>query len=413
MGRSGYRPSLSTTTAVVLASILVGFLLTLPGPLRLDTDAGIYLQLAASVADGTGLHPPGSQTMPPGYPLMLGGLDRLGGAGPVGFTLLALAFLALALAASAVVCTVDLGMTRMEVAVMLVATALSVYVIKYVSVPASELPFFGVSSAALAALALARRRASLWWLLGGIGLVGAACTIRTAGVALGAAVALAPARSVVRRITVVAVTVVGALVVVAAPYALSTDRWTNDPVGTARDELWRMLVTSGSVAANVPLSGLGRSTVERPMALVGLVALGITMAVLASRRRTLRPVDGYVAATLAMILLFPYEHPRFYLPIVPFVIGYMCIAARRVPLAGKAAAAVFCAVGLVALGYSVVLTYSGNAFPERYAGGELASTYRVAWGVPRPGDEATVAPKELAALRRYDPEPPLRWTRTR
>lgn len=395
---------------VALGVILAGYLLTLPGPLRLDTDAGIYLQIAGSLADGTGLHPPGSQSMPPGYPVLVAALDTLGIGGPAAISLLALAFLLLALVAAAIVCRLDLGLTPTEVGVTLVATAISVYVVKYVSVPASELPFFGVGSAALAALTLARNRASPAWLATGVVLVGVACTIRTAGVALGAAVALAPAQRAVRRVMVPAVGLLGAAVVVIAPYALSTERWTSDPLGTSLDESWRFLVTSGSVAANVPISGWAGGLRELAIGAVGAVTLAAAVAVTISRRHELRPVDGYIAATLGMILLFPYEHPRFYLPILPFLIGYLALAARRVPRVGKAAVAVYCAIGVAALSYSVALSYSGDSFPERYADGLLAATYRVGWGAPQPGDAADVSPRALAALRRYDPEPPPRWS---
>jgi hypothetical protein len=53
---------------------------------------------------------------------------------------------------------------------------------------------------------------------------------------------------------------------------------------------------------------------------------------------------------------------------------------------------------------SVIRT--GDRFPERYAGGRLAATYRVAWGLEREGDAKAVDEQVLWALRRYDPDPP-------
>ena len=63
-------------------------------------------------------------------------------------------------------------------------------------------------------------------------------------------------------------------------------------------------------------------------------------------------------------------------------------------------------VGLAGLVFSTALSYTGDRFPEWYAGGRLAATYRVAWGLERDGDAEAVDEQVLWALRRYDPDPP-------
>jgi hypothetical protein len=92
--------------------------------------------------------------------------------------------------------------------------------------------------------------------------------------------------------------------------------------------------------------------------------------------------------------------------VLPFLIGYCALAARHLPRLGAACAAAFAAVGLAGLVYSTALSYTGTSFPDYYAAGRLAPTYRIAWALGRPGDQDAVDERALWALRRYDPDPP-------
>ena len=88
------------------------------------------------------------------------------------------------------------------------------------------------------------------------------------------------------------------------------------------------------------------------------------------------------------------------------LLGHLALALRSLPRLGVALAVTFAAVGLAGLVYSTTLSYSGTRFPERYAGGRLAATYRLAWGLGRPGDSTQADQRALWALRRYDPDRP-------
>ena len=166
--------------------------------------------------------------------------------------------------------------------------------------------------------------------------------------------------------------------------------------------------TSGAVLANVPNSRWSDELLVPVTVIAGLAVLAATAWALWSRRRALGPVDGWVVGTLGIVFLFPTEHPRFYLPVLPFLIGYCALVARHLPRLGAACATAFAAVGLAGLVYSTALSYTGTGFPEHYAAGRLAPTYRVAWGLARPGDQDAVDERALWALRRYDPDPPWR-----
>jgi hypothetical protein len=204
---------------------------------------------------------------------------------------------------------------------------------------------------------------------------------------------------------------VGAIAAIeVAPYYLDSmvSHWRDDPLREAWQEPWWFLRSAGAAAANVPTSWWSRQVTAPLTAAAGTALLAVTAWALWNRRRSLGPVDGWVVGTLGMILLYPPEHPRFYVPVIPFLIGYCTLAARRMVAPAIACAAVFAVLGLYGLIVSTSLSYAGTDFPERYASGRLAATYRVGWGVPRPGDEADVDQRALWALRRYDPEPPWR-----
>ena len=89
------------------------YLVQLASPLRLDTDSASYLRIASSIADGNGTDPPGVAPFPPGYPLLVAGLVRLGLGTSWGVVALNLAFLTVAVAALWVILRrgLDLGQT--------------------------------------------------------------------------------------------------------------------------------------------------------------------------------------------------------------------------------------------------------------------------------------------------------------
>ena len=130
------------------------------------------------------------------------------------------------------------------------------------------------------------------------------------------------------------------------------------------------------------------------------------IAAVVMRRHTLGPVDGWVLGSIVVLYVWPSDAVRFVLPVFPFLLGYGVLLARRRRAGAIAYATVFAALGLVAIALSTRLTFSDEAFPERYASGILAPTYRVAWGLAEPGDPAHVYRPALIVLRRYDPDPP-------
>lgn len=386
---------------IVLVAV---YLVQLASPLRLDTDSASYPQIASSIADGHGANPPGTPSFPIGYPLLVAGLDDVGLGTAWALVALNLAFLALAIASLWIVLRrgLDLGEATGAVCAL---TLLSSSVAKHTVMPLSEIVFFGLAAAALALLTISAANGRRSLLAGGIILALAACSVRTAGIALVPAVVLA-FRSWRSRLAAAIIAGVGAaLVVVPAP------RYLDELSGGWRDGLLRsgsregrdLLELVGAAVGNIPESKIGN--VSPFLIGIGAVALLATAAVVVTRRRCLGPVDGWVLGSLVVVFAWPSDASRFVLPLFPFLLGYGALLARRWRPAGIAYATLFATLGLVAIALSTRLTLSGEQFPERYAGGKLAPTYGVAWGLAEPGDLAHVYRPVLDVLRRYDPDP--------
>ena len=379
-------------------------LVQLASPLRLDTDSAQYLGIAASIADGTGASPHGYADFPPGYPSLVAALDVAGLGSSWALVALNLAFLALGGCASFVALRVGLGLGVGEAQVVVALTLLAVTVVKYAALPTSEIVFFGVSATSVALLCVARSTGARKALVAGIVVAAVACTVRTAGVALAPAVVLA-FQSVRGRVVAASATLVVALsVALVTPRYLSEfgEGWNG--VGSVVRELVDLARDLGAVSANVPTSGIGEASPL--LVVVGLIIVAMIGLVVRARITVLGPADGTLIGVVALAFVWPSDHQRFLLLAIPFLLGYAVLLRRRAPRLGAVVAAVFATVGLAALVYSTTLTFSGDAFPERYAGGTLAPSYRVAWGLSRAGDRRAAEPPVVVALERYDPDPP-------
>ena len=352
------------------------------------------------------MQPRGTPSFPPGYPFLVAALDHLGLAVPWTIVALNLAFLALATASLWIVLRRGLALGEAATGTICALTLLSSAMAKSAVMPLSEIVFYGLVAASLAMLTLSAAKGNVALLLGGIALAAAACSVRTAGVALVPAIVLAFATRRARIISAIGVCTGAAVVVVATPRYLTefSNGWKPGLMQTAVDEGRSLLTILGAATANVPESKIG--SVSAVLVAIGGAALLAVVGAVVIRRRRLGPVDGWVLGSLVVLYLWPSDSVRFLLPLFPFLLGYAVIAAGRWRTAAVAYATVFAVIGLVAIGLSTRLTFSGEAFPERYASGILAPTYRVAWGLAERGDAARVYRPALVVLRRYDPDPP-------
>ena len=225
----------------------------------------------------------------------------------------------------------------------------------------------------------------------------------SAGVALLPALILSFTTTRARIVAAFGATVAATAAVAINPRYLDELRggWHGSLVHDAVGEARHLAASTGAAVSNVPISRMG--AFEPILIPIGIAVLLLTALVLVRRRKILGPLDGWVIGCVFLVYAWPSDHPRFILPVLPVLLGYAFVAVRSHRLLVAGWAVVLVVSGTAALAYSVSLSYSGNSFPERYAGGVLAPSYRVAWGRARPGDAALIDPTVVAVLRRYDP----------
>ena len=409
------------------------------GPLRLGTDSIDYLAMAASAVDGRGFTLDGEVSPRPiGYPAVVAALEWAGLAAPWALVLLNCACLALGLWAAAAVLRRALGLGPRAAAIACLVSLLSFVAVKHSAQPLSDVPFLFVAAACLLLATRAEQQTgwARWRLLGAAVLAAAAgMALRKVGIMLVPALAWVAAtdpgvRALVgraargRALAAAVVAAVVAAVLLAAAlsrtvyFGSALEEYDGrDALATAAYILDARTREWGELVTNVPKSRVPAALAPVARA-AGLAGLAVVLAGLASRRRELRALDVFVAAYLLLLFVWPFEDPRFWLPVLPYLAGYGAVAVERAAPRLRARRLVaawlvlFAAAGVGALAYSTRLTLSGASFPDRYGDGTLTRTYRLAYGLPDPGD-GVVVDRALAVLRRYDPRAGRRETRSR
>lgn len=392
---------------LVVACVLgMAYAAQLWSPLRLDRDAIVLLSLASSTAHGSGMLFHGQPThYPPGYPMMVVGLERLGIAGSATLVLLNLCCLAIGIACAHRILRRQLSLPSAVASAVCTCTLLSFVVIKHVTLPLSDLPYFGLSLLALACLDAPGEprdvsRTAVRILAATVAAVLAIAT-RTIGIALlpaigwtlwrdtatGDRVARFVARHRRASATVAAILVVGAAL--SAPRVL----YIREAATMYRAEAGPPLIAQlgyrssemGEVLANVPEAKLPAPLHPMTIAL-GVLALALLAAGFWVRRRRLAAADVYLAGYCGILAVWPYRDARFWLPVVPLLFAYVVIALRALVPARPARfafAACFAwalLTGAAGLAYSTALSLSGPRFADRYGDGTLSATYRYVLG---------------------------------
>lgn len=408
----------------LLALALLAHAMQIASPLRLNTDSVLLLRMAEAFDEGRGFKPADVPApFPIGYPTFIAGLRAIGldqAAGLIGANVLALC---VALAATwALIARLarhapppfDASLAPPLVCLL---SATSWIIVKHTPIVVSELLFLALSMLTLLVISSggwARR-----FLLGGA-LIGACVLLRTIGLALvpallwsGLMMWLDHRRAAGRPLNVrsawwLAPVGVGAIALAALLAARSrywsdmlslygTQSLTDAVLRTARFRLSDM----GQFTLN-----LSSSAVDHLPALLftlaGVAGYAVIFAGLFRLRRAPHPALVYLAASTAFVLIWPYEDPRFLLPVIPVMLWAM-LHAPGLPRARPARWALVTAwvsLGAAAMAYSTMLTFSGSAFPDRFGAGEFRDSYRAAFGQPH--DPANINPHVLRMLQRHD-----------
>lgn len=361
------------------------YLLQAVSPMRVDNDSVVYLHMATSLADGIPLDRTG---LPPGYPALIAVLDSLGLGLSFVFVLANCAFIAMGLAAAQYLFNRPESGRKTWVVPL---TMLAVVLIRYLPMPLPEPMFFGVSLVAVAAMSAATVRTGhrrVLLLCAALVLTIVAITVRLVGLALVPALLwacfhfqgrdLSPRASWTRERRMAAATLLGVAIVTAMVLGDSFRKYSfeaklmylhEDLLGQMFAHVLGLLLSIGEVVVNVP------STQFRPYRLAflsaGLVAVVWIFSTMRLRQpRT--PAAVYLVSFLVLLVLWPYNALRLWLPIVPLLIGYMESASfrftpgRKWEIFVRLYVAWFAFAGIGALAYTTRITLSGKDFPKVY-----------------------------------------------
>jgi hypothetical protein len=388
----------------VIAALAAGLVAQSVGPMRLNTDAITVLSIGDSVATGRGFAENGHPTaFPPGYPVVLAGLLRIGLAHGWVLVLLNAASCLIGLSSACAVLIRNRIADRDQCLTIACLSLLSWVLVKHVALPITDLPFFG---AAMLSLDFIDRTWRTRWasrdhfVLGfaSVALVATSILIRWIGVALvpGLLLALAfrpdRARSaghapIQARLALVAVLlfmllVGGWAVTKASALMRLVPPDVQGPavlLAVARHRATEL----GEVLMNVPSGRLpGWLRTVAPGA--GLLAGAFVAWSGAGALRASTPTAAFLASYLAVLCLWPYGDARFWLPLLPFLFAAMLVTAdqisRRYPFTpvrwlGWAAVGLFVITGIGALAYSTRISFAGSKFPDLFGDGRLRATY--------------------------------------
>lgn len=160
------------------------------------------------------------------------------------------------------------------------------------------------------------------------------------------------------------------------------------------------------LAANLPLSRMPAAVVPW-LPLVG-GAIGLALLRVLYQQAANRPIIvGYLLTYTVILAVWPYEDPRFWLPVIPMVI----LLAVTSPLPGSmilrrlatTAWLLYLSIGLIALVMNVRLSFQTHTFPRSYTHGTLRASYLEAFGLPPERDAPLPDALAVNILRRHEP----------
>lgn len=357
-------------------------------PLRLHNDTIVFINMAESAVRGGGFLEHGQTThFPPGYPAMLAALMKLGIFHVWSAIALNFAFLALGLWATAQLVPYPRAIV--------ILTLLSFVTLKHYSIPLTDLVFFGV--AMLCLLMLQRER-----LLPACFLVLLATAIRHNGIALAPPLVwMLYRRRRVFVLPVIAAVAAASLRITSLlpPFQKTVEGHTL--LDSIRQILGFRFLELGEVAVNIPAVALPPAG-PAILAFVGMLVLSLIAAGIWMRpRKFLGPVELFFLGYAAILFIWPWYDPRFWLPVLPLLFGYAGSALRRLPSQALLVyTMVFSMIGLAVLAQSIRITFAGADFPEAYGNAQFHDTY-CAFYRSCSFDPRQVYPDGLRMLQQY------------
>jgi hypothetical protein len=415
------------TAAYVLVSL--AYLVQCATPLRLINDGVDYLLQASSALDGHGFLLHGARSMrPPGYPALIFAISKVGLGTSWAIVALNCLMLGIGIWVTHSVLRRCLQFSGEVAHFICLMTLLSYLMVRNAGYPLSDISYFGLATPCLLILARAEemRNVRRWgWLALALPLMFLCIEVRTIGIvlipaflwaAIGGRQGAESIYPILRRYRLL-VGAVLILVSVAAGNLFYHSRYMqfNLPIFLRRGMVRSIIANVqyhttewGELTANAPLSKLPPA-LEWPMRILGACAIAMFVIGIWARRRQVNSLLLYVIGGACIVFGYPWFDTRLWLPIIPFLMGYMLVGCRQVsftrPLRALLVAyfTYFCLLGCVALGYSTRITFAGSEFPQRFGDGNFRPTYRLALLGEKPERSAQIDADALYILRRFEP----------
>jgi len=374
------------------------YFLQMATPLRLHPDTVVLLSVAETAAHGGGYLYHGQPTVfPPGYPMLLAFLIRANLAHLWVIVGLNVVFVAIGLSAVCYIFRLD-KFSEAALLGVCILSLLSFVFIKYSAIPLTDPIFFGVS---MCCLALMRKQAAEFsWrrLMGSAILVITSICIRRIGIALiPAFLYMLLSHPVARHFMRLSARMKAAIIPIAAA-AGGVLIWVIASTLTLADFrsvlAGRTLIDSVHMVLAFRLKELGETAVNLPfyavplalrgiLPMVGTLALALVFAGV-WWRKPFGIVETYFISYVAIILMWPFYDPRFWLPVIPFLIVYAGLALRKLIQRKLVMQIVECYVMLVALiGLLTIHSFTALSFAGAKFGdactGQYHSTYCAVW----------------------------------
>jgi hypothetical protein len=410
-----------------LCLLWIAYLVQLSSPLRVNKDAQSLLGIASSASDGKGFLLNGERShFPIGYPLLIVGLERVGLASSAGFIGLNLLAIAAGMTATAFLLKRSFGFDEATILAIAILTLLCWVYIKHVTLPLSDLPYFGLAQSSLAFLTWSAGRplrSRMAGLSAALVLAAAAIAVRTVGIALLPVLILGclpqgalrmlwdsltkdRRRAILVALGLLAITSVVSVPILQTRYfheSLDVFRHRVGLVEQAHLKLWDW----GELVLNTSAAKLPRPV--QPLVIGAGMIVPVLLFLGAWQKRQLAVIDVYFATYAAILLLWPYGDARFWLPVFPIMLGYAWLLLRRytaLPAVRRGTTAyllVFSLFGVVALIYSSWISLAGDRFADRFAGGAHRASYRAAFSLDTPESDhgAPADPQTVRLVRRY------------
>jgi hypothetical protein len=161
------------------------------------------------------------------------------------------------------------------------------------------------------------------------------------------------------------------------------------------------------MTANAPASKLP-AALGLPLQILGAFAIIACVVGIWVKRDRPDSLLFYLLGFGCIVFAYPWNDARLWLPVLPFLMGYVLLGLRRMVSPGilrpllVVYCSLFCMLGLLALAFSTRLTFAGARFPDIYGDGNFRDAYKIVLRGETPKNSEDVNQDALYLLRRYE-----------